>query len=90
MHDKRTLGTKTYHSSHNILRPMQVASGNEAISAILSEHVIPDVNPLTHREYESEWLGKVDYKQYEISYVRKRPESDDSKSHAQRGDREEW
>jgi len=78
MHDQRSLGKKTYHTSHNILRPMHASSSSESIQAILQENVIPDQQPLTEKEYPSEWLGKVVYKQYEISYDRKRTATDDS------------
>jgi len=70
MHNKRTFGKKTYHTSRNILRPMHAASGSESIQAILQEEVIPNKKELTKKEYRSEWLGKVVYKQYETSYDR--------------------
>jgi len=79
MHDKRTFGKKSYHASRNILRPMYVGSGSAAVASILSEHVIPNVKPLTEREYPSQWLGMVDYKQYEInSYDSKGSNAHDS------------
>lgn len=91
MHDIRTFGKKAYHTSHNILRPMHVGSGSEDIAAILKEHVIPNSQPLTHRVYPSEWLGEVDYKQYEIAYVSKGPESNGIEGTAQGGSGEdEW
>jgi len=85
LHDRRTFGKKAYHASRNIMRPMSAASGSETFKAILSEHIIPDVKPLTEREYDTEWLGKVVYKQYETSYDCKRLESDGTESFTEGG-----
>jgi len=78
MYDIRTNGKKAYHTSHNILRPMHVSSSNSSIQTILREHIIPDSQPLTIKEFRTEWLGKVVYKQYETSYDRTRPKNNGS------------
>lgn len=64
MHDLRYGGTKAYYASRNVMRPMSVA-GNSLIDYI--EELVPvDMPPLHQREFDTEWLGRCIYKQYEI------------------------
>lgn len=65
MQDIRLGGKKAYYSSHNILRPMSVSSGNESIQNFYQEHLMPGVdNLLTEREFDTEWLGRCHYQQF--------------------------
>jgi len=89
MHDKRSSNKKTYYASHNILRPMHVESDSEFVKELLREQVIPSYPHLTERTYDTEWLGKVVYKQYETSYDCKAAERNLAEGDPQVREREE-
>jgi len=62
MHDIRLGGKKAYYASRNILRPMCVSSAN--VVEYLSEIVGVDNSPLHTHEFDTQWLGRAIYKQY--------------------------
>jgi len=83
--DERLFGKKLYTTSRDIVK-VKVDK-----DAVLSDY--PELSTATvlqKKEYDTHWVGKVDYKQYEInSYDSKGRRSNSGQSGSQRGDESE-
>jgi len=54
---------KAYSASRNIMRPVQVAAG--AVYYLLDQ-VGVDKSPVQQKEYDTQWLGRANYKRYQM------------------------
>jgi len=65
MQDVRLSGKKAYHTTHNVVRPVSIAFRS------LGEYmdsVIPNGVPVVERRYVLRWLGRTNYKQFNVKH----------------------
>lgn len=65
MHDDRLLGKRAYYYSRNILRPNSSTFG--PFVNYMSHYLEKTATLIVEKEFETPWLGKGNYKRYEIA-----------------------
>jgi len=63
MQDVRLSGKKAYSASHNILRPVSF-SFQDSLGMVMENIIGVDNSPLQNRDFNTEWMGRANYKLY--------------------------
>jgi len=64
MHDDRLAGKRAFLASRNVMRPLLFKS---AVPVVFSREILGvDIELLTERSFETDWLGRCDYKLFKV------------------------
>lgn len=66
MSDKRLEGRRSFFSSRNLRKPLEITK-KEEVQTLASSPLLKDKKPVYQTEFDNEYLGSVTYKQYNLN-----------------------